>query len=484
MTDSKYQLAIFSHIESSPKSSLIVKALAGAAKTTTALKLLNYIRPTESVLYCAFGKDTADTLEARLPDEVKRYVSASTLHSQGLSNIRNEFRKVRVNKWKVATLLDECFPDPRKVHDKVEKKNALIDRLVTEKLVSLAKANLCEPSIELAGHYGDFAEERHVQAATRCIERATEIEKFGVDFSDMIYLNAIGFVRQEKFTSIVVDESQDLDKGQIAMILKSRFNDSSRVIAVGDPKQSIYGFRGAAGDSMQLLADAINADELPLSICYRCAKQIVAHAQRFVPEIEWWEDSPTGVVASMKYDEMLDSLKPGDYVLCRINAPLFSIALNLIKRNIKPQLRGKDLAKQLSSLAQKLCRNGESQSEFAASVSQWRDKQLEGIESQTKRTEIIDRAEVLLICASAAGSPSQTSAFIESLFEESRNAVTLSSIHKAKGLEAERVFWLQFALKSEKLLDWELPIELTNIPYVATTRAKRELYYVELPKES
>lgn len=480
MTPSKYQTRIYEEVSQSPQTSLIIDALAGSGKTTTIVSSLDFIKPSESVAFVAFNKHIADELSQRAP----AHVTASTLHSLGLSNIRQEFRKVRVNKWKNAELLNEFFPDPRALRDAGEKKNAFIDRLIAEKLISLAKANLCPPSVELAAHYGEFAEERHVSAANATLERATEVEKLGVDFDDMIYLCAVGFVKCEKFTTIVVDEAQDLNESQIAMLLKSRMNDSSRIIAVGDPWQSIYGFRGASGEAMRTLSAATQALELPLSICYRCAINVVKSAQKFVPQIEWWENSPPGIVSEMKYDKMLDALRPDDYVLCRINAPLFSIALNLIKRNIKPTLRGKDLAKQLSSLARKLCKNGETLNEFCQAVDSWRDKQLSGLESQSKRSDIIDRAEVLYICARAAGSPSATADFIESLFEENRNSVTLSSIHRAKGLEAERVFWLQFALKPEKLLEWELPIEQINLPYVATTRAKRELYYVELPKQS
>ena len=480
MEPSKYQTHIYEKVAQAPQTSLIIDALAGSGKTTTIVKSLDFISPNESVLFCAFNKHIADELALRAP----AHVSASTLHSLGLSNIRSGFRKVKVNKWKNSEILNDFFPDPRKLRDAVEKKNALIDRLTSEKIISLAKANLCPPSIALAAHYGEFAEERHVSAAIAAIERATEVEKLGVDFDDMIYLCAIEFVKCEKFTTIVVDEAQDLNESQISMLLKSRMSVSSRIIAVGDPFQSIYGFRGASGAAMQTLSAATQALELPLSICYRCATNVVKSAQKFVPQIEWWENSPAGIVDSMKYDKMLDALHPGDYVLCRVNAPLFSIALNLIKRNIKPTLRGKDLAKQLSSLARRLCKNGETLSEFAQTINEWRSKQLENVESQSKRSDVIDRAEVLLICAAAAGSPSATADFIESLFEESRNSVTLSSIHRAKGLEADRVFWLQFALKPEKLLDWELPIEQINLPYVATTRAKRELYYVELPKQS
>jgi superfamily I DNA/RNA helicase len=68
--------------------------------------------------------------------------------------------------------------------------------------------------------------------------------------------------------------------------------------------------------------------------------------------------------------------------------------------------------------------------------------------------------------------------------ETSGGVVTLSTIHKAKGLEAERVFILDA---------WRLPSFYAKLPhqleqeynllYVAITRAQRELYYVEFPRK-
>jgi superfamily I DNA/RNA helicase len=62
-----------------------------------------------------------------------------------------------------------------------------------------------------------------------------------------------------------------------------------------------------------------------------------------------------------------------------------------------------------------------------------------------------------------------------------KDAIKISTIHKAKGLENERVFILEYDKLPWKRFDmqpWEITQEL-NLKYVAITRAKQELYLVK-----
>jgi DNA helicase-2/ATP-dependent DNA helicase PcrA len=61
------------------------------------------------------------------------------------------------------------------------------------------------------------------------------------------------------------------------------------------------------------------------------------------------------------------------------------------------------------------------------------------------------------------------------------DAVVLATIHKSKGLEAPRVFWLGRAECPAKWAkqDWQKEQE-RNLCYVATTRAQEELHMIEL----
>ncbi len=74
---------------------------------------------------------------------------------------------------------------------------------------------------------------------------------------------------------------------------------------------------------------------------------------------------------------------------------------------------------------------------------------------------------------------------IEELFSTTKSGVTLSTVHKAKGLENDRVFILRpdlLPLKRENQQPWEKMQEL-NLKYVAITRAKKALFFVEANKD-
>ena len=78
--------------------------------------------------------------------------------------------------------------------------------------------------------------------------------------------------------------------------------------------------------------------------------------------------------------------------------------------------------------------------------------------------------------------------YINRLFtdEKVENAVMLSTAHKSKGLEANRVLILlpnKLSLTWQNQLDWQLKQEL-NLKYVALTRARKELVFIDLDEQS
>jgi superfamily I DNA/RNA helicase len=73
---------------------------------------------------------------------------------------------------------------------------------------------------------------------------------------------------------------------------------------------------------------------------------------------------------------------------------------------------------------------------------------------------------------------------IDRLFADVRGVTTLATIHKAKGLEAARVYWLNSSQCPSKWArkPWQQAQE-ANLCYVATTRAQEELVLIEEPKK-
>jgi DNA helicase II / ATP-dependent DNA helicase PcrA len=92
-----------------------------------------------------------------------------------------------------------------------------------------------------------------------------------IDYTDMIYLPTVAYEFWqygwfEPCQYALIDECQDLNPCQLEMTM----NLAKRLLYVGDPRQSIYGFAGAGINSYYDLKDYLNPVELPLSVCYRC----------------------------------------------------------------------------------------------------------------------------------------------------------------------------------------------------------------------
>ena len=83
---------------------------------------------------------------------------------------------------------------------------------------------------------------------------------------------------QTRFSHVLVDEFQDVNAVQYALIQKLA-GDGSGLFVIGDPDQAIYGFRGAsAGYFTQLKADFPHANEVILQNSYRSTPQIISAA--------------------------------------------------------------------------------------------------------------------------------------------------------------------------------------------------------------
>jgi superfamily I DNA/RNA helicase len=265
----------------------------------------------------------------------------------------------------------------------------------------------------------------------------------------------------------------------------------SRAIFVGDRHQSIYAFTGANAKSFDLIKSEYNCTELPLSVCFRCAKKIVEFAQAEVPHIQPHEDSPEGNLPFIDETEMLKmEMNSDDAILCRNNAPLVKLAYGFLARNIPCHIEGKDIGAKLIKLAKRWKRIT-MLLPLADKLNQYREHEMKKLVVAKKdraAEEIDDLVTTLLVIIENL----PKNAFrvddlvqrLKSLFTDSDGnqveTLTLSSIHKAKGLEFPRVFWYganlyQPSPYAKKPEDIE---QEKNLIYVAKTRAMKELYVV------
>lgn len=109
------------------------------------------------------------------------------------------------------------------------------------------------------------------------------LDKGLIDFDGLVLagLQAIknfAWVRKclrSKFPVVVIDEYQDLGLPLHRMVCTLMTKADVRIIAVGDPNQSIYGFTGAKPSLLRDLYGMPDVEGIQLKLNYRCATQII-----------------------------------------------------------------------------------------------------------------------------------------------------------------------------------------------------------------
>ena len=102
-------------------------------------------------------------------------------------------------------------------------------------------------------------------------------------------------------------------------------------------------------------------------------------------------------------------------------------------------------------------------------------------------TQVQDRCSVLRTFwdAYAPASVDELCNYVSELFSDEQATIWLSTIHRAKGLEADRVFLLE-ANTLPRTWPRQRPVarqQERNLLYVALTRARNELYLVLTPED-
>ncbi len=145
---------------------------------------------------------------------------------------------------------------------------------------------------------------------------------------------------RERYRAAIVDECQDCDTIQIE-VFRLLFSHTDSFLVIGDPKQSIYRFRGADLQSYQLLAEGTqSAGELTTN--YRSDAALVDALNRlYAPHPEF--HGPSGE-APYRYVEVSAAAPPSRINDARAIGPLFLLYSDAGERH----LAKRELARQLA----------------------------------------------------------------------------------------------------------------------------------------
>lgn len=490
---SEYQQAIF-EFGANGTGSAMVNAVAGSGKTTTIEEMARRMNPAEPILYLVFNKRNATEAQERMPG----HVNASTFHSACNSALSRRLNRPRIDANKIRGIIREGCDHGAITAEEFQAwandiarlvglaKNAGIDCLIPDTVDSWWSL-IEHHDIEFDDIGDGDPTTRAIEIAQRVLQISNKDLRF-IDFDDMLYLVVKLNVSLPTYNVVCVDEAQDTNAIQRA-ILQKVLNPGGKLIAVGDPRQAIYGFRGASADAMELIAQQFDAISLPLSVNYRCSKAVIVEAQTICPEIQAHDAAPGGSVNNLTELD-LKTLTSSDAVLCRTTAPIITLAYRAIGQGIPCTVLGREIGQGLIALVKKLQgRRSIAIDELQVRLEEYGKREISKLLAKgqdTKAQAIDDKVQSLYAAINALPEDDRTVTqliqHIESLFSDNGNGrLTLATVHKSKGLEWDNVYILNRHEMPSKWArkDWQR-VQEQNLIYVATTRAKINLYTIAL----
>ncbi len=481
----------------------VLEACAGSGKTTTLTRGVSRMRGTKFL--GAFNKAIAGELQKRIraDDPASHTVTASTMHSAGFTAWRQRHPKAALDNAKPrrvfrqiaaersfdqsARYLDYVddmvgfamnagigLEDPRELEDDKRWK-AVSDHFDADRSLDKKLGANEDTGIRFAR-----------MTLKRCLEMCPEI----MSFDEMLYAPLFNGISVQRFDNVLIDEAQDSSVPRI-LLADRMLADGGRLFAVGDRHQSIYGFAGADASAMANIVERFDATVMPLSVSFRCSQAVVLFAQQFVGgHIEPSPDAPEGVARRISMHPAWwqeDKPRPSDAILCRFNAPLVSLAFTFLRSGVPCRMAGRaDLGATLKKLIGRFD-TARTLDALEARLQDWLAEEIR-IAALRKKPEranaandTVETMQIIMDRCREGGlrAVSDLIAEINRLFvKPDQPAVLLSSIHKAKGLEWPRVYWLRTHPRFRSDKEWQAGQEV-NLNYVAATRAQRELVLVQ-----
>jgi superfamily I DNA/RNA helicase len=441
---------------------LMINALAGTGKTST-LEMIERALPTQPILYLVFNKRNSDEAKGKMLSTTE----VSTFNSQGhrtwAKTIGRSLGKPDTRKSNeiLRTLINEA---PRHLREKMwDAYWDVIQGVAWAKAMGYIPphhAKAARSMMERNAFHDSLDEEPDDTTADlidavliRSIKAAYEGY---IDYNDQIYMPTLFGGTFPRFGRIFVDEYQDLNPINHEMLRRLYVD---RIVGVGDPWQNIYAFRGAKRGGMKEAIPIYQMTECDLSTSFRCPEAIVRHAQWRVPHFKWFK--PGGSVHQPP-EMPAAGIPDGTTIICRNNAPLFKLALQLlaIKRGVS--LAGSDIGPKLLAIMRKMGPEDMTSPQAYGAIDAWAEDKLAKGSSQAQ-----DLADCMKVFADYGPTLGAAINYAEYLFKQ-QGEIRLITGHKSKGLEWDNVIHLDLGLCREEEQD-------LNLRYVITTRSRNRL---------
>lgn len=229
----------------------------------------------------------------------------------------------------------------------------------TLKLIDYARYDCCMPSSKVdeknIAPIKAVAEKYEIKCKSDECETALKILEWGknhfadIDFIDMEWLPLAKNIPAvySDYDFVFIDEAQDSSLIQQELFWKWAMKRGTRFIAFGDPRQTINAWCGADRDAFGHFAERKNTVQLNLSTSFRCPKAVARVVQPFNKDFSVAENNIEGEV---NYLVSPNKIKNGDLVLCRLTSPLVELYLQFLKEGKKPRIVGLEIMQNLRDI--------------------------------------------------------------------------------------------------------------------------------------
>jgi DNA helicase-2/ATP-dependent DNA helicase PcrA len=268
------------------KGPLLIVAGPGTGKTLTLTHRIAYIITeknvsTGNILAVTFTNKAAREMRDRLLlliDSTKELPEVTTFHAfcfKLLNDLNNNKNYAIIDDYDRKVLIIEAIKQAEIKGNKTSTKASALSNMIVS-----AKQNMLYPRDNLKEINESETEE--LSAIYKEYQSILSIQGL-YDYEDLIFNivrlleSDVDFCKkhQDKYKYIFIDEYQDLNKGQYR-IIKALTKPDSNICVIGDPDQSIYGFRGSdVGYFKSFLRDYPKAEAINLNQNYRSTETIL-----------------------------------------------------------------------------------------------------------------------------------------------------------------------------------------------------------------
>lgn len=473
---------------------LAIIARAGCGKTSIIVDSIKEV-PDRYTMCLTYGKRASTHLQKKV-DEAGLMSNIKTMHSLGNEMLRLHYgKKYKMQKYKMSNIAKDTMPSLFSSNYRQAQREAV--RIAEIALTDLEDIDLSKIMKIIYSQSSMYFDSFFANWVLEIVEESERLAAEGkITFIDMIRQPIkLKLQLPQQYLHLdflFIDEVQDYNNLQreLAYLFFEQCS-NIRIIAAGDPEQTIFDFIGAEVNSVDLTIERFNMKVMPLTKTFRCPTQHTQMLRRWVQDIESFTKE-SGKIEYMTLNAMLNKIQEGSLIYSHYNKDLIDTAIYFFEKGITINFTYSEFYQTLSKKMYWACKpfggtKNVSMNKFEAVMNMYIRSSILDMNKRKFPQSIIDEHVEyceMLISASKKYKDVETVLHFDDKLQQALSAnengfCTIGTIHGVKGLESENCYWINGNKQIEQYAKADNPsITDRRLLYVAGSRSKNNLVFV------